>query len=86
MVLTSKELIGKLQPEVRILPATIHPRCLGSESMARGVGTPGDRWQPSAIWPTSGEQLPPAKIVHRVGLVVSRQPSARHDGDVWPEG
>jgi hypothetical protein len=41
---------------VRILPATIHPRCLKSESLARGVGEARRRWQPSAIWPRSGER------------------------------
>lgn len=86
MVLTNEAPIGKLQPEVPTLPANDSPSCLGSESMAPGVGKPGKRWQPSAIWPRSGERSPTSPHSSELGPFAHRQRSARQDGDVWPEG
>jgi hypothetical protein len=42
MVLTQEELIGKLQPEVRILPANDSPGVWGRNRWRAGVGKPGD--------------------------------------------
>ena len=77
MVLTSKEVIGKLQPEVGILPAHDSPRCLGSESMARGVAKPGNGGSRAQSGRDQGSDRPPARNLHRVGFVAAPTTSAR---------
>ena len=86
MVLSNEELIGKLPPEVRILPANDSPRCRGSESMPRGVAKPGNGGSRAQSGRDQGSDRPPARILQRVALVDPLERSARHDGDVWPEG
>jgi len=62
MGLTNEELIGRLQPEVRILPENHSPRCLGSESMARGVRRPGKGGSRAPSRRDQGSDRPPAAL------------------------